>query len=85
MGHSATLEWPSTLLGFLAIIFIIPLYIFYWNGPRMREKSKFAQVLLADRKRKTEKTGRRPSQCGSGEAGPEEHYLEAASGSTRLP
>lgn len=81
MGDSATLEWPSTLLGFLAVGFIIPIYIFYWNGPKIREKSKFAQVLMADRKRKTEKTGLRPSQCGSGDAGAEEHYLEAWSGS----
>lgn len=49
----------------------------------MREKSKFAQVLMADRKRKAERTGHRPSQGGSGDAGPEEHYLEAASGSAR--
>ncbi|OJJ49495.1 hypothetical protein ASPZODRAFT_60078 [Penicilliopsis zonata CBS 506.65] len=70
-GHSATLEWPSTLLGFLAVIFTIPIYVFYWNGPKIREHSKFAQTLASDRK----KAGRRVSSCGSGQPGPEETYL----------
>lgn len=74
MGHSNPLEWASTLLGFLAIGFIIPIYIFYWNGPKIREKSKFAQVLASDRK----KAQRRVSQCGSGEPGPEEHYFSGS-------
>lgn len=70
MGHSNPLEWASTFLGFMAILFIIPIYVFYWKGPRIREKSKFAQVLASDRK----KAQRRVSQCGSGEPGPEEQY-----------
>ncbi|KAI9932514.1 hypothetical protein MW887_008756 [Aspergillus wentii] len=73
MGKSNPLEWASSLLGFLAVVFIAPIYIFYWNGPKIREKSKFAQILAADRK----KAGRRVSQCGSGDAGPEEHYFES--------
>jgi hypothetical protein len=72
MGKSNTLEWPSTLLGCLSVIFITPIYIFYWNGPKIREKSKFAQVLASDRK----KAGRRVSQCGSGDAGPEQYYFD---------
>lgn len=74
MGHSNPLEWASTLLGFLAIFFIIPIYVFYWYGPKIREKSKFAQVLASDRK----KTQRRVSQCGSGESGPEENYFSGS-------
>lgn len=77
MGHSNPLEWASTFLGFMAILFIIPIYVFYWNGPRIREKSKFAQVLASDRK----KAQRSVSQCGSGEPGPEEQYW---SGSDRV-
>jgi hypothetical protein len=45
-----SLEWASTLLGFLAVIFCIPIYIFYVKGPIVREKSKFAQTLASDRK-----------------------------------
>lgn len=47
-----TLEWPSTILAFLALTFTIPIYIFYWKGPAIRERSKFAQTLAADRKKK---------------------------------
>ena len=32
----------------------IPIYIFYWKGPQIRAKSKFAQTLAADRKLKDE-------------------------------
>lgn len=45
-----TLEWPTTILAFIAIFVTIPIYIFYWKGPTIRAKSKFAQVLAADGK-----------------------------------
>lgn len=45
-----SLEWASTLLGFLAILVTIPIYIFYWKGPAIRERSKFAQTLASDKK-----------------------------------
>lgn len=44
------LEWASTLLAFLAIIVAIPVYIFYWKGPAIRERSRFGQSLTEDRK-----------------------------------
>ncbi|KAL9112155.1 MAG: hypothetical protein Q9227_003532 [Pyrenula ochraceoflavens] len=44
------LQWASTILAFLAILVTIPIYIFYWKGPVIREKSKFAQILASDRK-----------------------------------
>jgi hypothetical protein len=49
----------SVLLGALAIVFTVPIYVFYWYGPKIRAKSKFAQQLAADRVRKEEgeKTG----------------------------
>ena len=49
------LEYPSTILGCLAIVVTIPIYIFYWKGAWIREKSKFAQTLAADRKAKGER------------------------------
>lgn len=38
------------ILGCLAFVFTIPIYIFYWKGPVLRERSKFAQTLASDRK-----------------------------------
>ena len=45
-----TLAWPSTILGIMGVFVIIPVYVFYWKGPTIRAKSKFAQVLAADGK-----------------------------------
>lgn len=50
------LEWPSTILGIIAIFISIPVYWFYVSGPKIREKSKFAQTLASERK---EHVGRR--------------------------
>lgn len=50
IGGKLHLQWASTLLGCLAIIVAIPIYIFYWKGPVIRQRSKFAQTLAADRK-----------------------------------
>lgn len=59
----------------MAIIFTIPIYVFYWKGPRIRELSPFAQTVAADRKA----AGRRVSQCGSGDPDPVERYLSHSS------
>lgn len=75
MGTKHKLEWPSTFLGFMAILFTIPIYVFYWYGPTIRDRSPFAQVLAADRKA----AGRRVSQCGSGDADPVQRYLSGSS------
>lgn len=45
-----TLEYPSTILACLAFLVTIPIYIFYWKGPAIRERSKFAQTLASDKK-----------------------------------
>ncbi|QKX59437.1 uncharacterized protein TRUGW13939_06571 [Talaromyces rugulosus] len=74
MGRRLHLEWPTTLLGCLAIIVTAPIYIFYWKGPRIREKSKFAQVLASDRKAKGEMAVR----CGSDTEGAEAVYLSGS-------
>jgi hypothetical protein len=41
--------YASSMLGCFAIIVAIPVYIFYWKGPEIRARSKFAQTLEADR------------------------------------
>ncbi|KAI9855314.1 MAG: hypothetical protein M1824_006164 [Vezdaea acicularis] len=50
VGHKYKLEWPTTILAVLALIVTIPIYIFYWKGPSIRAKSKFAQTLASDMK-----------------------------------
>jgi hypothetical protein len=65
-GHAKyKLEWPSTILAVLAIFVTVPIYIFYWKGPIVREKSKFAQTLASDRK----KGGRGDAVGAKAEAG----------------
>lgn len=59
IGGRFHLQWASTILGCLAFIVTIPIYIFYWKGPQIRASSKFAQTLEADRKRNA---GRRASR-----------------------
>ena len=59
-----TLEWPSTILAFIAIVVTIPIYVFYWKGPEIRKNSRFAQTLAGGR---TEHAGRRMSQAVQGE------------------
>lgn len=49
IGGKRHLQWASTLLGGLAILVAIPIYVFYWKGPEIRRRSKFAQTLAADR------------------------------------
>lgn len=50
IGQKHQLQWASTLLGCLALLVAIPIYVFYWKGPAIRAKSKFAQTLAADKK-----------------------------------
>ncbi|KAJ9196317.1 hypothetical protein DTO164E3_6373 [Paecilomyces variotii] len=71
IGHRLHLEWPSTILACIAIIVTIPIYIFYWWGPKIREHSRFAQTLASERRSR----GTEASTCGSGTSGPEEAYF----------
>lgn len=57
IGDKFHYSWASTVLGCLAVLVAIPLYIFYWKGPKIREWSKFAQVLEADRLRNADIRG----------------------------
>ncbi|KAL8830701.1 MAG: hypothetical protein Q9191_001283 [Dirinaria sp. TL-2023a] len=52
VGKTYKLEYPSTILACLAFVVTIPIYVFYWKGPIVRERSKFAQTLASDRKKK---------------------------------
>ncbi|KAL4882258.1 major facilitator superfamily domain-containing protein [Aspergillus karnatakaensis] len=64
IGGRLHLQWASTILGVLAIFVTIPIFIFYWKGPQIRAKSKFAQTLAADRARNG---GRRVSRLSADE------------------
>jgi len=50
LGNENHLAWASTLLGCLGVLVAIPVYVFYWKGPQIRARSKFAQTLASDRK-----------------------------------
>ena len=43
------LEYASTILACIGVLVCIPVYVFYFNGPYFRERSKFAQTLAAER------------------------------------
>ena len=67
IGDRLHLQWASTLLGCIAVLVMIPIYICYWKGPAIRASSKFAQTLEADRQKSV---GRRRSSHLSGEEKP---------------
>lgn len=46
--HPYTLEWPSTILAVVALLVTLPIYVFYWKGPEIRARSKFAQRLASE-------------------------------------
>jgi len=51
LGEKYPTEYASTILACLSCLIVIPIYVFYWYGPQIRERSKFAQTLAADRKK----------------------------------
>ena len=59
MGGKYHLQWASTLLGCVGFLVMIPIYVFYWKGPEIRKKSKFAQELAADREKQAERRASR--------------------------
>ena len=52
LPYKNKLEIPTTILACISFVVTIPIYVFYWKGPIVRERSKFAQVLASDRKKK---------------------------------
>lgn len=62
IGDEYPTEWASTILAILSCMVVVPVYVFYWKGPVIRKKSKFAQALAEDRKAHD---GRRVSQASN--------------------
>lgn len=54
------------ILSCLAVLVIIPVYVFYWKGPQIRLKSKFAQELEIARQKRM---ARRRSSAATGKLG----------------
>ena len=50
ISPSLSYQWASTFLAFVSIVVIIPIYIFYWKGPQIRERSPFSLEILKQRK-----------------------------------
>ncbi|KAL8918318.1 MAG: hypothetical protein Q9208_007405 [Pyrenodesmia sp. 3 TL-2023] len=44
------LVWPTFILACLAGIVTVPIFVFYYKGPEIRARSKFAQSLASDRR-----------------------------------
>ncbi|KAJ5925907.1 sugar transporter [Penicillium verhagenii] len=59
IGSKWHVQYASTILGCLSCLVVAPIYVFYWKGPQIRENSKFAKTLAADREKNN---GRRVSQ-----------------------
>ena len=75
IGGRLHLQWASTLLGCVGVLVMIPIYVFYWKGPAVRARSKFAQTLEADRQ---QHGGRRASYIKSNEQFPSRRTSAAA-------
>lgn len=58
--------YPSTILACMGVIFIIPIYVFYWKGPQIRLRSKFAQELERSRQERLSRKKRRASSVAAG-------------------
>lgn len=41
--------WASTILAILAILVVLPVYLFYWKGETIRARSPFAQEIMMAR------------------------------------
>ncbi|KAH8601750.1 putative MFS transporter [Bisporella sp. PMI_857] len=58
-GKKYHLIYPSTILACIGVLVIIPIYIFYWKGDKIRLRSKFAQELEVARQKRLERKRRR--------------------------
>ncbi|KAJ5345726.1 Major facilitator superfamily domain general substrate transporter [Penicillium brevicompactum] len=59
IGNKWHVEYASTILACLSCLVVLPIYVFYWKGPEIRARSKFASTLAADRE---QNGGRRVSR-----------------------
>lgn len=62
IGDKFHVEYATTILACLSCLVVIPIYVFYWMGPRVRARSKFAQSLAEENKAND---GRRVSRTAS--------------------
>lgn len=51
IGDKWHVEYATTVLACLSCLVVAPIYVFYWKGPQVRERSKFAKELAAERKK----------------------------------
>lgn len=58
------LQWPSTILAGVALLVTIPIYVFYWYGPQLRARSKFAQTVASDRAIYGERRAKKQARMG---------------------
>ncbi|PLN77154.1 MFS general substrate transporter [Aspergillus taichungensis] len=61
IGDKWHVEYATTILACLSCLVVVPIYVFYWYGPQVRAKSKFAQSLLAERNANKGRRVSRPS------------------------
>ncbi|KAJ5762480.1 uncharacterized protein N7511_005862 [Penicillium nucicola] len=59
IGNKFQVEYASTILACLSCLVVLPIYVFYWKGPEIRARSKFASTLASDR---AQNQGRRVSR-----------------------
>jgi len=65
-GEKWHLIYPTVILACLAVPIIVPIYVFYWKGPKLRLKSKFAMELEKARQARLESKRRRSTVGGKG-------------------
>lgn len=65
-GEKWHLIYPTVILACLAIPIVIPIYIFYWKGPQLRLRSKFAQELEQQRQARIASKRRRSTMGEKG-------------------
>jgi hypothetical protein len=58
---------PSIILGGIAFVVTIPIYVFYYKGPAIRERSRFAQTIASDRKVVKDRRALRARESKSGD------------------
>jgi len=50
--HPHPTAMAGTVLACIALVVTIPVYIFYWYGPKIREHCKYAKKIEAERQQK---------------------------------
>jgi len=63
IGGRFSYEWASTILGCLAFIILIPVYIIYQKGPQMRDSSKFAMQLVREAFDRDDEVAKGATEC----------------------